>query len=86
MSELDLAQQGAAAPAPPAEAGSVPEAGSGHRPRAESKRTTRKLSGYYLTAATVSKLKRHVLDRQEAGEKIDASDVVEEALAKFLGG
>jgi len=26
-----------------------------------------------------------VLDRQEAGEKIDASDVVEEALAKLLG-
>jgi hypothetical protein len=86
MPELDLAQQGVAAPASSDAADSAPETGSGRRPRAESKRTTRKLSGFYLTAATVSKLKRHVLDRQEAGEKIDASDVVEEALAKLLAG
>lgn len=86
MSELDLVQQKVAAPTPQAAVDSVLEAPAGRRPRAESKRTTRKLSGYYLTAATVSKLKRHVLDRQEAGEKIDASDVVEEALAKFLAG
>lgn len=54
------------------------------RPRADSKRTTRKLSGFYLTAETAAKLKRHVFERQESGEKIDASDVVEELLVKFF--
>lgn len=55
-------------------------------PCSESKRSTRKLSGFYLTDETATKLRRHVFLRQEAGEKVDASDVVESLLIKLFAG
>jgi hypothetical protein len=82
MPKFDLIQQGVEAPA-------IPSLGKGSRPglrrrQESSKRNSRKLSGFYLSAKTVARLKRYVIRRQEAGEKIDNSDVVEQALVAFL--
>lgn len=81
MPKFDLIQQGVTPPMPSPEP-APPKRSS--RAQGNSKRATRKLSGFYLTPETVAKLKRHVLERQEAGERVDASDVVEEALVALL--
>lgn len=51
---------------------------------AESKRSTWKLKGLYLRPETANRLRAYVNRQQEADKKIDASDVVDQALAAFL--
>lgn len=51
---------------------------------AESKRSTWKLKGLYLRPETAKRLRSYVNRLQEDDQKIDASDVVDQALAAFL--
>ena len=50
----------------------------------ESKRSTWKLKGLYLRPETAKRLRSYVNRLQEDDQKIDASDVVDQALAAFL--
>jgi hypothetical protein len=49
-----------------------------------SKRITWKLKGFYLRPETADRLRAYVNRLQEDGEKIDASDVVDQAIDAFL--
>jgi hypothetical protein len=87
MPKFDLIQQGVTPVAPVAADPVAPPPPPELRrrtPQRSSKRNSRKLSGFYLTEETAAKLRRHVFERQAAGEKIDASDVVESLLADAL--
>lgn len=82
-SQLDERQQGLAAvfgtapaepPAPPAKA----------KPATTSKRSTWKMRAWYVQPATASRLRAYVNRQQETGSSIDASDVVDQAIAAWL--
>ena len=50
----------------------------------ESKKSSWKLKGFYLRPETAKRLKAYVNRQQEDDQKIDASDVVEQALSQYL--
>jgi len=50
----------------------------------ESKKSSWKLKGFYLRPETAKRLRSYVNRLQEDEQKIDASDVVDQALAAFL--
>ena len=75
-------KQAAAAemPAPAAK----PKATRNRKPEPGSKRTTWKCKAWYVQPETANRLRAYVNRQQEAGEDIDASDVVDQALAAWL--
>jgi hypothetical protein len=79
--QLDERQQGlqaifgtAPAPAEPAKA----------KPATTSKRSTWKMRAWYVQPETASRLRAYVNRQQETGSSIDASDVVDQAIAAWL--
>lgn len=55
------------------------------RPAAASKRTSWKMRAWYVKPETAKRLAAYVNRQQESGAKLDASDVVDQAIAEFLG-
>lgn len=87
-SQLEDRQQGLAAvfgaPAPaPAEPSAAP-ARRNRQPVAGSKRSTWKMRAWYVQPETASRLRAYVNRQQENGSGIDASDVVDQAIAAWL--
>lgn len=80
-SQLEDRQQGLAAvfgaPAPAATT-------SKRQPVPGSKRSTWKMRAWYVQPETASRLRAYVNRQQEAGSSIDASDVVDQAIAAWL--
>lgn len=54
------------------------------KPEPGSKRSSWKMRAWYVQPETASRLRAYVNRQQEAGEDIDASDVVDQALAAWL--
>ena len=51
---------------------------------ATSKRSTWKMRAWYVQPETASRLRAHVNRQQESGTSIDASEVVDQAIAAWL--
>lgn len=69
-------------PAPPAPA--KPRATRQRAKVADSKRASWLMRAWYVQPETASRLRAYVNRQQEAGQTIDASDVVDEAIAAWL--
>jgi hypothetical protein len=54
------------------------------RPAAASKRTSWKMRAWYVRPETAKRLAAYVNRQQEAGAKLDASDVVDQAISAWL--
>ena len=86
--QLDQRQQGLAAvfgtaPAEPPEPSTAPARRA--RQQVEgSKRSTWKMRAWYVQPETTSRLRAYVNRQQESGTSIDASEVVDQAIAAWL--
>lgn len=84
--QLDQRQQGLAAvfgdqAAPPVDPAPARRT---RQPAAASKRSTWKMRAWYVQPETASRLRAYVNRQQETGSGIDASDVVDQAIAAWL--
>lgn len=77
--QLDGRQQGLAAVF-----GAAPETPAKPKPTSTSKRSSWKMRAWFVRPDTASRLRAYVNRQQEAGEAIDASDVVDEAITAWL--
>lgn len=85
--QLDERQQGLAAvfSTTPAPAEPPPAAPRRARQQVEgSKRSTWKMRAWYVKPETASRLRAYVNRQQETGSSIDASEVVDQAIAAWL--
>lgn len=90
--QLDQRQQGlaavfgdqAAAAATPAPVETPAPARRNRKQVDGSKRSTWKMRAWYVQPETASRLRAYVNRQQEAGSSIDASDVVDQAIAAWL--
>lgn len=67
-----------------AKAKSKPKATRNRQQVAGSKRSSWKMRAWYVQPETASRLRAYVNRQQEAGDTIDASDVVDQAIAAWL--
>jgi len=88
--QLDQRQQGLAAvfgeqAAPPPVPADPPAPARRNRKQVDgSKRSTWKMRAWYVQPETASRLRAYVNRQQETGSTIDASDVVDQAIAAWL--
>jgi hypothetical protein len=83
--QLDGRQQGLAAVFGTAPAPAEPPAEPAKaKPTSTSKRSSWKMRAWFVRPDTASRLRAYVNRQQEAGETIDASDVVDEAITAWL--
>ncbi len=83
--QLDERQQGLAAVFGTAPAPAEPPAEPAKaKPATTSKRSTWKMRAWYVQPETASRLRAYVNRQQETGSSIDASDVVDQAIAAWL--
>jgi hypothetical protein len=68
----------------PAEPPPAPAAPAKAKPATTSKRSTWKMRAWYVQPETASRLRAYVNRQQETGSSIDASDVVDQAIAAWL--
>ena len=64
--------------------GAAPETPAKQKPTSTSKRSSWKMRAWFVRPDTASRLRAYVNRQQEAGEAIDASDVVDEAITAWL--
>lgn len=64
--------------------GAAPETPAKPKPTGTSKRSSWKMRAWFVRPDTASRLRAYVNRQQEAGETIDASDVVDEAITAWL--
>lgn len=74
----------AAAQDPPAPKAAKPKGTRNRQQVAGSKRSSWKMRAWFVQPETASRLRAFVNRRQEAGDMIDASDVVDEAIRAWL--
>jgi hypothetical protein len=82
--QLDERQQGLQAIFGTAPAPAEPSKPSTARRSSASKRSTWKMRAWYVRPETASRLRAYVNRQQETGSSIDASDVVDQAIAAWL--
>lgn len=78
LEQRQAKQAAAEQPAP------APAALAKAKPATTSKRSTWKMRAWYVQPETASRLRAYVNRQQETGSSIDASDVVDQAIAAWL--
>jgi hypothetical protein len=86
LKQQRLAKQAAAIDPPAAEPAAKPPATRERRQVQDSKRSNWLMRAWYVQPETAKRLRAYVNRQQEAGETVDASDVVDQAIRAWLDG